>query len=59
MPGNSSAEQLHEHQRLIDVANAHALGDEVAQALVGAGGGWGHACILALPGLRSQVVRRL
>ena len=36
------------------MAHAHALGDEVPQALIGAGGGCGHACILALPGLSTR-----
>jgi hypothetical protein len=35
---------------LVDVAHAHAFRDEVAQALVGGGGGWGHGGILALRG---------
>jgi hypothetical protein len=38
----AAAEELHELQGLVDVAHAHALGDGVAQALVGGGGGWGH-----------------
>jgi hypothetical protein len=29
-------------------AYAHALGDGVAQALVGGGGGWGHGGILGV-----------
>ena len=37
--GKSAAEQFHQHQGLVDVAHAHALGDGVPQALVG--GGWG------------------
>ena len=43
MPGQSVAQELHEHQGLVDVAYAHALGDGVAQALVGGEGvgGWG------------------
>ena len=56
-PGNvlrggraAAAQELHEHQGLVDVAHAHALGDVVAQALVGGGGGWGHGGILALWG---------
>jgi hypothetical protein len=36
------SQELHEHQGLVDVAHAHALGDGVAQALLGGGGGWGH-----------------
>ncbi len=43
----AAALALHEHQGLIDAAHAHALGDGVAQALVGGGGGWGHGGILA------------
>jgi hypothetical protein len=46
----AAAEKLHEHQGLVDVAHAHALGDVVPQALVGGGGGWGHGGILALWG---------
>jgi len=30
-----------QHQRLVDVAHAHALGDGVPEALVGGGGVWG------------------
>ncbi len=41
------AQELHEHQGLVDVAHARALGDGLAQALVGVGGGWGHGGILA------------
>jgi len=41
LPGKSMAQELHEHQGLVNVAHAHALGDGVAQALVGGGGGWG------------------
>jgi hypothetical protein len=39
---------LHEHQGLIDAAHAHAPRDDVAQALVGGGGGWGHGEILGV-----------
>jgi hypothetical protein len=46
----AAAEEFHEHQGLVDVAHAHALGDGVAQALVGGGGDWGHGGILALRG---------
>jgi hypothetical protein len=56
-PGNvlrggwaAATQELHEHQRLVNVAHAHALGDLVAQALVGGRGGWGHGGILALWG---------
>jgi len=42
LPGQSVAQELHEHQGLAHVAHAHVLGDGVAQALVGGGGGWGH-----------------
>jgi hypothetical protein len=35
LPGKSVAEQFHEHQGLVDGAHAHALGDGLAQALVG------------------------
>jgi hypothetical protein len=38
----AAAQQFHEHQRLVDMAHAHALGDVVAEALVGGGGVWGH-----------------
>jgi hypothetical protein len=31
LPGRSVAEQLNEHQRLVDGAHAHALGDGVPQ----------------------------
>jgi hypothetical protein len=48
LPGKSMSQELHEHQGLVDVALA--LRDGVAQALVGAGGGWGHGGILALRG---------
>jgi hypothetical protein len=48
LPGKSMTQVLHEHQRLVNVAHAHAFGDGVAQALVGGGGGWGHGGILAL-----------
>jgi len=34
----AAAEELHEHQGLVDVAHAHALGDGAAQALVGGEG---------------------
>jgi len=50
LPGKSVAQELHEHQGLVNVAHAHALGDGVAQALVGGGGGWEHGGILALWG---------
>jgi len=46
----AAAEELHEHQGLVDVAHAHALIDVLAKALVGGGGGWGHGGILALWG---------
>ncbi len=42
-----AAEQFHEHQRLVNVAHAHALGDVVAEALVGGGGVPNHGGILA------------
>jgi hypothetical protein len=41
------SQELHEHQGLLRVAHAHALGDVVPQALVGGGGGLGHGGILA------------
>jgi len=44
-----------QHQRLVDVAHAHALGDGVPQALVGGGGGRGHGGMLATPGRLIQV----
>jgi hypothetical protein len=34
-------QELHEHQGLVNVAQAHAPRDGVAQALVGGGGGGG------------------
>lgn len=46
LPGKSMSQELHEHQGLVDVA--HALGDGVAQALVGGGGAWGHGGILGV-----------
>ncbi len=42
LPGKSVAQQLQEHQLLVDGAHAHALGDGVPEALVGGGGVWGH-----------------
>ena len=45
--GAAAAQQLHEHQGLVDVAHAHAFGDVEPQALVGGGGGRGHGSILA------------
>jgi hypothetical protein len=42
LPGKSVAEQFQEHQRLVDGAHAHALGDGVPQAPVGGGGGQGY-----------------
>ncbi len=47
LPGKSVAQQFHEHQRLIDGAHAHPLGDGLPEALVGGGGGRGHGGILA------------
>jgi hypothetical protein len=43
----AEAQQFHEHQRLVDVAHAHALGDGVPEALVGGGGVPNHGVILA------------
>jgi hypothetical protein len=43
------AEELHEHQGLVDVAHAHALGDGVAQALVVGGVTGGGTCSLSIP----------
>jgi hypothetical protein len=40
--GAAAAQELHEHQGLVDVAHAHAPRDVLAQALVGGGGGWVH-----------------
>jgi hypothetical protein len=40
----AAAQELHKHQGLVNVAHAHALGDGLAQALVGGGRGlraWG------------------
>ena len=51
----AAAQQLHEHQRLVDGAHAHAFGDGLAQALVGGGGGWGHVGMLASVGRPGQV----
>jgi hypothetical protein len=45
--GTAAAQQFHEHQRLVDMAHAHALGDVVPEALVGGGGVRGHGGILA------------
>jgi hypothetical protein len=45
--GAAASQELHEHQGLVDVAHAHALGDVLAQALVGGGGGRRHGGILA------------
>ena len=45
LPGKSVAEQFHEHQRLVDVAHAHPLGDGVPEAFVGGGGVPGHGGI--------------
>ena len=45
--GAAAAEQFQQHERLVDVAHAHLLGDVLAQALVGGGGGRGHGGILA------------
>ena len=42
---------LLEHEGLVDVAQAHALGDVVPEALVGGGGGRGHGGILAPAGM--------
>ena len=36
----AAPKELHKHQRLVDVAHAHPLGDELAQALEGVGGVW-------------------
>ena len=41
LPGKSMAQELDEHQGLVDVADAHAPRDGVAQALQSGGGGWG------------------
>jgi len=43
----AAAEQLHQHQRLVNVAHAHAFGDVLAQALVGGGVGRGHGGMVA------------
>jgi hypothetical protein len=45
--GAAAAEQFQQHQGLVDVAHAHALGDVLAQPLVGGGGGRRHGVILA------------
>jgi len=42
LPGKSVAQQFDQHQRLVDGAHAHALGDGVPEALVGGGGVRGH-----------------
>ena len=46
----AASKELHEHQGLVDVAHAHALGDGLAQALVGVGGGRGHGGVLGAVG---------
>jgi hypothetical protein len=40
-------QQLHEHQRLVDGAHAHAFGDERAQAEEGSRGAGGHGVMVA------------
>jgi hypothetical protein len=45
--GAAATQELHEHQRLVDVAHAHAFGDVLPQALVGGGGGRGRGGMLA------------
>ena len=45
--GHVLLQELHQHQRLVLMAHAHAFGDGLPQALVGGGGGWGHGGILA------------
>ena len=63
--GRAAATQLlHLHQKLIDVAHAHALGDVLAQALVGGGGGRGHGIPESASGrlhdmARVEICRRL
>jgi hypothetical protein len=49
------AQQLHEHEGLVDVAHAHAFGDVVPEALVGGGGGRGHGVMVAAAGRPGQV----
>jgi len=39
--GAAAAEQFHEHERLVDVAHSHLLGDVLPEALKGAGRRWG------------------
>ena len=51
----AAAQELHQHEWLVDVAHAHAPGDVVAQALVGGGGGWGHGGMVAAAGHQGQV----
>lgn len=44
LPCKSVAQEFHDHQRLVDGAHAHALGDVLPEALVGGGkgaGAWG------------------
>ncbi len=51
----AAAEQFHQHQGLIDVAHAHALGDGLPQAKEGGRGAVGHGVMLAAAGRPGQV----
>ncbi|EAQ76465.1 hypothetical protein WH5701_04320 [Synechococcus sp. WH 5701] len=55
LPGKSVAQQFHQHQRLVDGAHAHPLGDGVPQAKEGSGGAGGHGVMLAAVGRAGQV----
>ena len=50
MPAKSVAQQFHEHERLVDVAHAHLLGDERAQAKEGSRGAVGYEVMVAAAG---------
>jgi len=51
----ASPQQLHEHERLVDGAHAHPLGDERAQAEEGSRGAGGHRVMVAAAGRPGQV----
>ena len=55
LPGKSVAQQLHEHEGLVDVAHAHAFGDVRAQAKKGSRGAVGHGVMRAAAGRPGQV----
>ena len=54
LPGKSAAEQFQEHQGLVDVAHAHALGDERSQAKEGSRWAGGHGVMVAAAGRPCQ-----